>query len=130
MEGGGRFTPDKAGAGARRAAEGLRPERGHAGVDAPGEGPQRRAKSAAKAQPWSGAGRAVYFGQPCPNPKFQILSCLSALVVNPRSAVSQFPKFRDGNAGSFDEGLGSREKGIVSWTGRAKSFPLRFAGQA
>ena len=36
---------------------------------------------------------------------------------------SNIPKFRDGNAGSFDEGLGSREKGIVSWTGRARALP-------
>ena len=44
---GGRFVLDEAGAGARRAAEGLQPERGHAGVDAPGPGPQRRANGAA-----------------------------------------------------------------------------------
>ncbi len=44
-------TTGKAGAGARRAAEGLRPERVHARVDAPGEGPQRRAKGAAQTQP-------------------------------------------------------------------------------
>ncbi len=60
---GGRFVPGKAGAGARRAAEGLRTERGHARMDAPGPGPQRRAKGAAKARPWFGADKAVYFGQ-------------------------------------------------------------------
>jgi len=53
----------KAGSGARRAAEGLWTERGHAGVDAPVEGPHRRAKGAAETQPWFEAGRAVYFGQ-------------------------------------------------------------------
>jgi hypothetical protein len=47
----------------RRPAEGLRQERGHAGVDAPVEGPQRRAKGAAHTQPWAGAGRAACFGQ-------------------------------------------------------------------
>ena len=40
-----------------------RPHRGHACVDAPGEGPERRAKGAAETQPWFGAGRGVYFGQ-------------------------------------------------------------------
>jgi hypothetical protein len=49
----------------RRPAEGLRQERGHAGVDAPLEGHQRRAKGAAETQPWFGAGKAVYFGQAC-----------------------------------------------------------------
>ena len=42
---------------------GLRTERGHAGVDAPGEGPQRRAKGAAEAQQWFRAGNTLYFGQ-------------------------------------------------------------------
>ena len=62
---GGRCTTTKAGPGARRAAQGLRPERGHACADAPGEGPLSRAKGAAQTQPWSEAGRALYFGQAC-----------------------------------------------------------------
>ncbi len=56
---GGRFASEGAGSGARRAAEGLRTERGHAGVDAPVKGPQRRAKGAAETQPWVGAGKAA-----------------------------------------------------------------------
>ena len=54
---------DEAGPGAQRAAEGLRTERGHAGVDAPGSGPQRRANGAAQTQPWLVAGKAPNFGQ-------------------------------------------------------------------
>jgi len=63
VEGGGTQPPRKAGVGARRAAEGLRTERGHARLDATVEGPQRRVNGAAKTQPWFGAGGAVYFGQ-------------------------------------------------------------------
>ena len=34
-------------------------------MDAPGPGPQRRAKGAAQTQSWFGGGKALYFGQAC-----------------------------------------------------------------
>ena len=43
--------------------------------------------------------------------------------ISPTARLAFSRKFRDGNAGAFGYGSGSREKGVFSWTGRAIPSP-------